>query len=354
MPEISFPLAGWFAASYLKNEIPGLSFYPYFFLSGEQGSGKTTLALLFLSFFGLRPEELSADDTEFANIEIIKKPFPLFFDEFSVSKPRCQAFLSLLAQGYYAAGKKRRGRSNLAVDEFPLRAPIIIAGETPPITGRIKERIILVFLKKKPLAKFSERITEYLSLKLENFFSSYIKFLTAQKPALEFKRIFPERLQSIKRWKTLPIRIRLNLLLIDFGLSLLGRFAKEKGIEWVVKKDLYHFVFNSLVSNLIEELPSDLEDFLNDLDEMRESGLLEDEYFQQDEEFYLNLHSAYRKWKSWTSRHHLKNERANLSEVLIRQMLKEMSAFSKFTRAVSPRGRRRKRFLVFSEDILST
>jgi hypothetical protein len=333
--------------------MPGVGFYPYFFLSGEQGSGKTTLALLFLRFFGLRPEELAADDTEFASIEIIKKPFPLFFDEFSVNKQRCQAFLSLLAQGYYS-GKKRRGRSNLAVSEFPLRAPIIVAGETPPLSGRIKERIILVFLKKKPLSKFSERIANYESLELQNFFFAYMKFLTEKKSSLEFKRIFPERLQGIRKWKGLPVRIKLNLLLVDFGLSLLGKFAKEKKIEWVVKKDLYHFIFDSLIANLIEELPSDLEDFLNDLDEMREGGILEDEYFEQDEEFYLNLHSAYRKWKSWTSRHHLRNERANLSEVLIRQMLKELSSFVKFTRAISPRGRRRKRFLVFSEDILST
>jgi hypothetical protein len=357
-PEVSYSLAAFLAVSPLKFSIPGLDYYPAYFLAGEQGSGKTTLIRdFFLPTFGLKPQSFPADDTPFASLDAWGLQIPRFFDEFRISESNIKEFLKLLDLARYRGGKRRKGTNSLTVQEFPLAATAIIAGETPPLSSRTKERIILNFLPKKKTRPFFPKFQSYLDRKPQRFFPCWIKFLIKKrKEGLQFPTspLLVPTLPEVRGFLDLPVRIQQNLLILHFGFRLLKEFAKENDIPFSFPKSLYLEIFEKLIENLTEAISGDLEQFLEDCAEMEEEGrFLPFDYWwdKKKQVFWFSPTRIYNRWRGWLRIKNLTRERTMLSSEAIRHLLMQLDSFIEKGKPYIPGKKKQLRMLAFSKKI---
>jgi len=357
-PEISYSLAAFLAASPLKFSIPNLNYYPAYFLAGEQGSGKTTLIRdFYLPVFGLKPLSFPADDTPFASLDAWGLQIPRFFDEFRISESNIKEFLKLLDLARYQGGRRRKGTNSLTVQEFPLAATAIIAGETPPLSSRTKERVILNFLPKRKTRNFFPTFQKFVNREPQRFFPAWIKFLIQRrKEGLSFPAspLQVPALLNVKGFLDLPIRVQQNLLVIHFGLGLLRDFARAQQISFSISKSLYSHIFEKLIENLTEAISGDLEQFLEDCSEIEEEGRFSPYDYWWDSKkkvFWFSPSRVYNRWKSWLRLKNLTKERTMLSSEAIRQLLMQLETFVEKGKPYIPGKKKQLRMLAFSKKI---
>jgi len=357
-PEVSYSLAAFLAVSPLKFSIPHLNYYPAYFLTGEQGSGKTTLIRdFFFPLFGMKPQALPADDTPFASLDAWGLQIPRFFDEFRISEFQIKEFLKLLDLSRYKGGLRRKGTAMLTVQQFPLQATAVIAGETPPLSSRTKERIILSFLPKKQTQGFFQEFRQFLERKPQRFFPAWIRFLIQERAA---GLSFPDTLripalEAVPGYSRLSVRIQQNLVVLHFGLGLISKFAKEHNIPFKISKNLYGRIFSQLIENITEGISGDLEQFLEDCAQIEEEGrFLPLDYWwdpKRKNVFWLSPTRVYTRWKSWVKQKGLGSERTALSSEAIRHLLRQLDSFIEVGKPYAPGTNKQLRMLGFSRKI---
>jgi hypothetical protein len=242
------------------------------------------------------------------------------------------------------------------VENFPLQATIVIAGETPPLSSRTKERIILNFLPKKQVQGFYSEFQNFVNREPQRFFPSWIQFLLKERQA---GLSFPDTLNipallEVPRYSNQTIRIQQNLAVIHFGLSLLKKFADEKGLSFRITKALYKQIFSKLIENISESISGDLEQFLEDCVQIEEEGkFLPSDFFwdKKKKVFWLSPTRVYTRWKSWVRQKGLANERTSLSSEAIRHLLQQHESFVEAGRPYIPGTSKQLRMLSFSKKL---
>lgn len=132
-PQVLYAALGWMAATVFKTVIEKRDGnFPLMLLYGMQGSGKTSfIKEVLLPLVGVWANPISADITPFALTAHLTttQSIPVWLNEYRASNkntPELERYLRTA----YDGSMVDRGRPDLSVQSFPLKAPIVIDGES--------------------------------------------------------------------------------------------------------------------------------------------------------------------------------------------------------------------------------
>ncbi|MFP9192774.1 bifunctional DNA primase/polymerase [Natrialbaceae archaeon A-CW1-1] len=143
-PERFVPVLGWmYAAPFRPPIVERTGSFNLLFVTGESGVGKTGTLGVGSRMFGMSSEPFSCTDTTFAQITSLasSRGVPIWLDEYKASEmPDWQTKkLHELLRKAATGGVEQRGRADQTTEEYYLRAPVAVSGETA-IRGSAEQR----------------------------------------------------------------------------------------------------------------------------------------------------------------------------------------------------------------------
>jgi energy-coupling factor transporter ATP-binding protein EcfA2 len=143
---------GWASAiPYLEDIFDVYGCYPFLFITGRTGSGKSTIAEWITCLFGIEDAGKSLSQTTVVAIQRALgyySSLPVFLDEFRNTSDI--AFKTGFLRNVYNRQSSGKGiKSNFGIREAKVRGTLIIAGEETPNDNAILNRSILIEIIKK-------------------------------------------------------------------------------------------------------------------------------------------------------------------------------------------------------------
>ncbi len=241
---VMLTLIGWFFATPFKPRIvQRLGHFPILMIWGTQGSGKTSLVRYVLwPLFGVADSEPhSATETMFAMVKLFSSTnaIPIFVDEYRPSDmnqkelDRLHRFLRRL----YGGEVEGRGRRDLTVTEYPLVAPVCVAGEARPSDAALADRLVSACPSKNHLANHPECVEAFRMVReqrLPLLAGPYIRFALQQevREPLDMAAEATERLLATNpKTGHVSARCRDNLRVVLFGIEMFRRFAEAMDVR---------------------------------------------------------------------------------------------------------------------------
>lgn len=236
-PSIVFPLIGWCFACFFK---PRLFFlrqqFPLFNGHGQPDSGKTrTFQTVVLPLFGV---VTGIDDignqTQFTFMREISSTncIPIIYDEYKPSRlsKEKQDTISEIIRSVYNSLSGGRGQADQSQINYPYAAPVAILGEQGLVETAHKERIVGTFWTKEKRKKdriYKDNFEKLKNLPLQKLGKDFLIWSLGCPDSL-LKEVYEKELESID--PALESRVRENAAFARFGLRMLERYLKYKGI----------------------------------------------------------------------------------------------------------------------------
>ena len=229
---------GWLFATPLKSLLTEIADgYPLLFHHGSQGSGKTSLAQLFMRLVGYtNPDPKSCTMKLFPMLKMLSSTnaIPQWYDEFKKVDMKEMDVDNLLRymRRAYKGEVEDKGRADQTVETYNITAPMAVLGEWNINQPAIMERVILIrfndYVKKNKDSQEAFRIIK--DLELEAFMPRYIKYCLGQNVQALYNN---SRKIVVKQFENLSIAPRLitNLSVLISGLELFKGFAEKNKIK---------------------------------------------------------------------------------------------------------------------------
>lgn len=230
---------GWFFSCVWKPQIlDRIGHFPILQAWGTRGAGKSTLLHLLGRISGLKGRELfSVTDTEFTMLRLLSSTnsIPTIFDEYKPFDMRAGRVhsLSRFLRKIYDGSVERRGRPDLSVVGYKLAAPVAIGGEVAFSEAALLERIVPLRLSPQDIKNnknAQEALHTLAGLPLEGFIPRYIEWMYQR----DFSVAWSEAeaiLNPLMGTRSIPLRIRDNLLVAVFGWQQFIAFCQDQGVQ---------------------------------------------------------------------------------------------------------------------------
>jgi hypothetical protein len=230
------PWLGWMFVAPVKEKLKPLTGgFPFVFVHGGQGSGKSSTASIFMRLCGYKdPDPKSSETRHFPLLKALSATngVPVFMDEFKESDMKDDAvdILLRMLRKSYSGEVESKGRADQTVEDYRILAPVTVMGEWNITQPALKERMLV--------SRFSDAIKKdegmkkafgaVKSLPLEAFMPRYNENLLGQEIESMFAR--SQRLVS-RHFGSMMIapRISTNLSIMVLGIWLLKRFGRQYG-----------------------------------------------------------------------------------------------------------------------------
>lgn len=143
---------GWISAIPFLEEIFDMyGFFPFLFVTGKRGSGKSTVAEWFMNFFGLENAGKSISETTQVGIHRFLSYYsclPVYLDEYRNTK------LITMKNGFLRNAYNRQSagkgvKANFGLREAKTRGTLLLCGEDIPDDNALKERCIQIYVSSK-------------------------------------------------------------------------------------------------------------------------------------------------------------------------------------------------------------
>lgn len=253
-PAKTMSVLAWVAGCFIKAQLRAKGYkFPHLFLIGEAGSGKsTTMEKVLLPIFSCSRVLAAGQATAFTMMReaASSNTIPLFLDEFKPSKIERNRLAGLYNhfRSAYDGQSGNRGRADQTVTEYPLLAPLVVAGEESADESAARERTIELLFSKKDL-RDPERRRAFNRVsaserKLQDFGRTLLNTaLTVQPDAVAawYKEGYPLFTE------TLPDRVKNNLACCYAGLKLLEKCCADLRVAWDAA---FPFAFDICVGHL--------------------------------------------------------------------------------------------------------
>lgn len=232
VPEIVYPIAGWFFATPFKPLLFDEGFrFPCLVVYGTKGSGKTTtIQQVFQPLIGYtKPGAWDVKTTSFVTLTLLgsSTTIPIAFSEFRVLGSGDFIHYVLLA---YDTGKDARGRPDQTTIQYPLTAPFCLDGEDRLDEPAAIERAIMVRMNKETVAENSPHFRAFRALMKQNLYAvatPYQMWCLSQS-ATEIEEAYEEMIEAFPQ--RLPDRVRKNFAVVWFGIKKFAAFCAENGV----------------------------------------------------------------------------------------------------------------------------
>lgn len=293
-PKVMLPAIGWFIASVFKPRVMRLlHHFPILFVWGTHGSGKTSMlrdVLWRLVGMAKKSELFSITETDFATTTKLgaTDSIPIGFDEYKPSdmpKGMAEKKHRLLRRAY-GGETEERGRSDLSVRSYDLKAPIFVAGEQlPEEDPALRERLISVNPSKNSVSNAAYKLAfdEAVRLPIEDLAVPFLQWtLTRDVPSeLDSAREITQAL--LAKFPELSGRLTPrpydNLLVMVFGLMQFEAFAQHLGVEIAITPEMIEPCVKAVLTESVEGdagAKDGFDAFLEDLSSYAHLGLLRD------------------------------------------------------------------------------
>jgi DNA primase len=246
---VTVPLVGWTGAlpwaPHFRERADAWGALPHLGAFGNHGAGKTALGRLLWRLCGipLTCEPISLATTQFPRLRALAASNlpPVWIDEYRPSgwPPAVVQLLHHELRAVYGGDMAQRGRKDLTVVSFRLRAPILLSGEDWPADPALRERLLAVTPNpedlKDPDTGFTTAFRDLHGAPLEAFALAYWTWALRQgdwAAEAEAARRWVEALLN-RAGCRLPIRAVNNLAIGVFGLTMLQRFLERPAFDWV-------------------------------------------------------------------------------------------------------------------------
>jgi hypothetical protein len=237
-PGIIYPLISWLFMLPFKSRVMELyDAFPILLAYGEQGSGKTSTEEIMLELFGFQDHSVtSCRITQFAMLSLLSSTncVPVILDEFRASDMRSHQvdFIKDRIRLAYKESLDSRGKVDLTVRNYKMRAPLVLSGEHKISEPAIMERVICgAFdsdLKSAGSAKHREHFQALKTLRLQSFLPRYVQWSLQQK--IESYFAAAEKYLSTLDWYVqAPSRTRFNMAVLHCGLELWSAYGEHCG-----------------------------------------------------------------------------------------------------------------------------
>ena len=283
---------GWASAiPYMEDIFDAYGCYPFLFITGRTGSGKSTIAEWITCLFGIEDAGKSLSQTTVVAIQRslgYYSSLPVFLDEFRNTSDI--AFKTGFLRNVYNRQSSGKGiKSNFGIREAKVRGTLIVAGEETPNDNAILNRSILVEVVKKI------RTTNHYDwfTKNKNKFSWHIFNIIKNKPAQRdlFMRVLAEAKDYLTQHAGVDDRTAVNHAVICAGHAI--TFGEQ---DLIFTKML---VKEAQKTNTDYAKDSIISEFISDLQVMAHAGHLGDKYWMVDnDKIYLYFNGLYNLWSA--------------------------------------------------------
>ena len=283
---------GWASAiPYLEDIFDAYGCYPFLFITGRTGSGKSTIAEWITCLFGIEDAGKSISQTTVVAIQRslgYYSSLPVFLDEFRNTSDI--AFKTGFLRNVYNRQSSGKGiKSNFGIREAKVRGTLIIAGEETPNDNAILNRSILIEVVKKNRetnhydwfnrnkTKFSHHILEIIKNKKRD------KDL--------FMRVLAEAKDYLTAHAGVDDRTAVNHAVLCAGHAI--TFG-EKDLEFSEM-----IILEAKKTNIEYQKDNIIHIFIKDLQVMVHSGAIKDQYWLiEDDRVYLYFEALYNIWSA--------------------------------------------------------
>lgn len=258
-PERFLPVLGWmYAAPFRPLITDRTGSFNLLFVDGESGVGKTGTLGVGSRMFGMSAEPFSCSDTTFATITTLasSRGVPMWLDEYKESemadwqKSKLHELLRKAATG----GVEQRGNADKTTDEYFLRAPVVVSGETRVRGSAEQRRAIDVTFRDAPTnpdtpeyERFKQLVGDAVTdedgnvtfpdarYELEEHAVAYYAFVAGMDDAEFEEKWFGAReyvSERLAQWDTELDDLEVQgLQTVTFGFRVMREFAAEVGAD---------------------------------------------------------------------------------------------------------------------------
>lgn len=309
---------GWITAVLFLEEVFELyRCFPFLFLTGKRGCGKSTVGEWLMDAFGLENAGKMASDTTQVGLQRYLSYYsslPVFVDEYRNTK-QITMKNGFLRNAYNRQSAGKGIKANFGVREARIRGTLLISGEETPEDNALLTRCILVVLSER------SRLQNHFAW----FMANRMKFAAHTIDILRRKKDLTDKfIQTLNKAKAYFVaqgandRTAINYAVVAAGyVTVFGDQGEGAFEQWITRETLrvqteYH---NEQAIN----------QFLDDLVAMRTRGLINHKYWLVDDTgIYLYFHGLYSAWSQEYRKTHGDNP---FKASAIRDYLKEEDGF---------------------------
>jgi hypothetical protein len=283
---------GWASAiPYLEDIFDVYGCYPFLFITGRTGSGKSTIAEWITCLFGIEDAGKSLSQTTVVAIQRslgYYSSLPVFLDEFRNTSDI--AFKTGFLRNVYNRQSSGKGiKSNFGIREAKVRGTLILAGEETPNDNAILNRSILIEIIKKNRAN---NHYDWFTRNKSKFSHHILEIIKNKKRDRElFMRVLGEAKDYLTAHAGVDDRTAVNHAVICAG------HAITFGEKDLVFADM--IVKEAKKTNTEYQQDNLMHTFFSDLQVMAHKGELKDHYWLVEEgKIYFYFEALYNVWSA--------------------------------------------------------
>lgn len=306
---------GWISSIPFMEEIYELyGCFPFLFVGGKKGSGKSTISEWIISFFGLENAGKMISETTQVGIQRYLSYYscmPLFLDEYRNSK-QIEMKNGFLRNAYNRQSAGKGIKANFGLREAKIRGTLLICGEDIPNDSALRSRCIELYASQAEKKK--DHFTWFMANKGK--FSSHIYQILKQRGKLlgTFLKELEENRQFLSEEGRDP-RFCINYAVIATACSVVLGESDKDFASWILSQAL-QAQKESESSHIVTQ-------FLDEMLYLRHTKKITEDYFDYDpatKQIFLWFDGVYNEF----SEHYYRINRENsFSKDAIRKYLKE-------------------------------
>lgn len=284
---------GWITACvYLEEVFTQHGCFPFLFVTGRRGCGKSTIAEWLMNCFGIENAGKMAADTTAVGMQRYLSYYsslPVFIDEYRNTK-QVISKNGFLRNAYNRQSAGKGIKASFGIREAKIRGTLLMSGEETPEDSALLSRCVVILVQEK------NRLSNHFNWfqKHKGQFSNHLINTIKAKPAFceKFMEIVQEGKDHLVKEANVDDRIATNYGIIAAGYAAAFGEDSVEGInfaEWIGEetqrvKDEYESEHAASV-------------FLSDLLAMKTQGLINDKYWCEDSTgiyiYFAGLHNIW-------------------------------------------------------------
>lgn len=283
---------GWASGiPYLEDVYDKYGCYPFLFITGRTGSGKSTIAEWITCLFGIEDAGKSLPQTTVVAIQRALgyySSLPVFLDEFRNTSDI--SFKTGFLRNVYNRQSSGKGiKSNFGIREAKVRGTLIIAGEETPHDNAILNRSILIEVIKK------NRVTNHFDWFTRNktkFSHHMFRLIKNKKQNIDlFMRVLSEAKDFLTHNEGVDDRTAVNHAALCAGHAVTFGEKDVKFADMIVSE--------AKKTNVEYQRDNIIHTFIKDLQVLAHKGDLKDHYWKIHERvLYLYFEGLYNIWSA--------------------------------------------------------
>lgn len=317
----AYTIMGWAVGVVCLEEIfAKYRSFPFIDVTGKRGSGKTTIAELIISLFGLEKGHMAADTTSVAVQRFLSyhSSMPFLLDEYRNEK-KVRDKDGLLRNVYNRQSAGKGIKANFGIREGKIRGTLILSGEDIPMDNALRTRCLEIYVAEKQRKKDTNHFNWFVANRAK--ISYFVYDLIRRKRTFidAYMKVLDIDWQFLSKRPDLDPRVAVNYAIVTAACSEVLGMKDKTFADWLIAK--------AGAAKAETERTHVLIDFLEALVYLKNIGDITDSFFDYEpveDLIYLWFEGAFNKFQMYYSR---MNKEQSFSREAVQKYLKDEPYF---------------------------